>query len=469
MTKIQSDSFLLIFLLVASLIISYFIVLSNYKTIINNTNKITEAETTDTRGAENLSSINYVGFHDALENTNNEYAISMKGKILVTLYKEQQIGAAISMFSLQKWAKTVGATVVEPFVQNSTFTLPVVNSHQQLANHLRFRDYFDFDLYTNFSIARHVTPLLPWDDFVNQVPKKFIFVILLNRSFREKRPAYVDSDITKQRVCNAIFASFVENYDFYIKQFLKLKLVRRVCLSFYSTAMHINNFTSVIYGNFKSSDTLVWFYQWQGFARNTRAKVLQRYFYRSTAVPEILDMLQTSKKISDNSKRYINKFLGSEPGGYIAISIRKVLRAKHTPKINHTTFFHNCINELEQFVNGIRMTNQILFMSMDLGRFGDMSASSHMSHELIRYIKTRIFQVVYNSSLTMEQWEQSFVQATNGITDNGYIAAMQRTILENGKCLVMFGGSSNFQRSLLLQYEKKNMNETCTYKICYAP
>jgi len=64
-----------------------------------------------------------------------------------------------------------------------------------------------------------------------------------------------------------------------------------------------------------------------------------------------------------------------------------------------------------------------------------------------------MFRTVYNNSLTMEQWEQSFVQATNGIEDNGYIAAMQRTVLENSKCLVMFGGGSNFQRNLLLSYK----------------
>ena len=29
--------------------------------------------------------------------------------------------------------------------------------------------------------------------------------------------------------------------------------------------MHIDNFTDVIYGNFDSSDTMVWFYQWKDF------------------------------------------------------------------------------------------------------------------------------------------------------------------------------------------------------------
>ena len=73
---------------------------------------------------------------------------------------------------------------------------------------------------------------------------------------------------------------------------------------------------------------------------------------------------------------------------------------------------------------------------------------------------------MYNNSLTMRKWEQSFIQASGGITDSGYIAAMQRTIVENGRCLVLFGGRSNFQRTLLSAYEEKH-NSTCVYKVCY--
>ena len=348
------------------------------------------------QNAQNLTSTSDVVPHESMEDTNSTHAIldpvtTMKGKILVTLYKEQQIGAAMSLFSLQKCAKTVGAAVVEPFVQNSTFTLPIVNSQQELADHLQFRDYFNFDIWTNMSLEKNVTPLVSWDAFVNQVPKQFIFVMLLKRSYKEDRSMYVDSEIVQQAICNANFASFMENYDFYINHFLKIKLVRTVCLSFYKTVMDINNFTNAIYGNFNSSDTMVWFYRWKGFSKTNRARVLQESYHRS---PEVLGMLHTSKKISDDGKNYINKVLRSEPGKYIAISIRTVLRAKHTPTINYTSFFHNCIAKLEHFINSLSITNHTLFMSMDLGRFGDIDANAYTSEELMLYIKTKIFQII---------------------------------------------------------------------------
>ena len=181
-------------------------------------------------------------------------------------------------------------------------------------------------------------------------------------------------------------------------------------------------------------------------------------------------MLDTSKRIKADSLNYIHNILKSKPREYTAVSIRTVLRAKHTPKLDHEFFFHNCFKKLRQVViSSTNVTGNVLFMSMDLGKFGDIEARLFLTEKLMSYIKTRIFQIVYNNSLTMEQWEQSFVQATNSITDNGYIAAMQRTILENSKCLVMFGGRSNFQRSLLLSYKEKHMNKSCIYEVCYAP
>ena len=473
---IKSQIFALMSLLVGLLITLYFIVVSKYRIIstfqiankvVNLNTKITEVERIISAAEASIQRASNV---DVVNNMPNKYLMPKRnetanGRILVTFYREQQIGAAMSMFSLQKWATTIGASVVEPFVENSTFTLPSITSEQQLTHHLRFRDYFNVNIWNNMCIERNVTPLVPWDDFVNQVPKKFIFVMILKRLYKEERPIFIDDEILQQAVCNDAFVSFMKNYEFYINHLLKTRLVRRVCLSFYKTIMDIDNFTNVIYGDFGSSDTMVWFYQWKGFVKTNRVRVLQEYFYRS---PEILGMLHTSKKIADDSKNYIRNVLRSEPGKYVAISIRTTLRAKHTPTINHTSFFYNCIDKLEQVINFLNGTGHVLFMSMDLGRFGDVAASSYMSQELINYVKERIFQVVYNNSLTMDQWEQSFIQATNGITDNGYIAAMQRTILVNSKCLVMFGGASNFQRNLLLSY-KESRNNSCLYEVCYEP
>ena len=269
MNKFQN--FVLVFLLVATWITLYFYA-PNLTQIVKSNNVIAKVKRSRAVNITLPSSQEFVTTNDHVvtisysNKTNeatdvhsdyNENNITSKGRILVTTYGEQQVGAAMSMFSLQKWAKTVGASVIEPFVQNSTFILPVITSQQQLVDHLRFRDYFNIDVWNNMSIIRNGTALVSWETFVNRPPKKFIFVILLKRLYGEERSVYIDDEIAQQVICNDIFITFKDNYRFYINHLLKTKLVRKVCLSFYRNAMHIDNFTSIVYGNFSSSDTMV--------------------------------------------------------------------------------------------------------------------------------------------------------------------------------------------------------------------
>ena len=394
---------------------------------------------------------------------NNMHA-SIKGMILVILYAEQQVGAAMNLFSLQKWAKLVGASVVEPFVHNSMFKLPKVSSEKQLATQLRYSDYFNIDIWNNMSVAMNGAPLIPWEKFIDQAPKKYIFVAILNSLKKEERAIYIGDEIMKQESCNDSFNQFTSKYSFYIDHLLQVKLVRRVCLSFYKTIMDIDKFTKIIYGNFSSSDVIVWFQVWKGFAHHDRVRVLQQDFYRSK---ETFAMLHTSKRISDDSKKYIKEILNSEPGLYTAISIRTVLRGKYLPRSEHSSFFHSCIKKLEGVVSSTSLINSTKFVAIDLGRFGDSIAGKFIDENIIKDIETDVFQSMYNNSLTMQKWEQSFIQASNGTTDSGYIAAMQRTIVENSQCLILFGGASNFQRTLLSAYKEKHINARCIYEVCY--
>ena len=427
--------------------------------------------------AVTLNSFNSIQVNASLHhvvniNTNHTTAIShkstlhsvndahSKGMILVILYAEQQVGAAMNMFSLQKWAKFVGASVVEPFVENSMFKLPIVTSQKQLDARLRFRDYFDINIYNNMSIVMNGTPLIPWETFIDQAPKKYIFVAILNSLRKVERPIYIEDEIMEQELCNGSLNHLTDKYSFYIDHLLQARLVRRVCLSFYNTIMDIDKFTDIIYGNFNPSDVIVWFQVWKGFAHHDRVRVLQEHYFRSK---QTFTMLHTSKRISDDSEKYIRKFLKSEPGKYTAISMRTITRAKSIPRSSHQSFFDNCIKKLGSVIN----STSTIFVAIDLGRFGDRVENNFVDKFVIKNIETEVFRTLYNNSLTLQKWEQSFIQVTNGIRDSGYIATMQRTIVENGQCLVLFGGKSNFQRTLLLTYKEKHINKTCIYEVCY--
>ncbi|XP_065905266.1 uncharacterized protein [Dysidea avara] len=389
------------------------------------------------------------------------------GYILVTLYAEQQIGAAMNMFSLQKWAKTVNASVVEPFVVDSQFKLPYSYPIKNLNNKLRFRDYFNIQIWNELSVANNATPLTSWSDFLNRKPKTFIFVAIINAYKNVINPVHINDDIMNQFECKDTFDWFTHKLKDY-KDLLQAKMVRRVCLSFFNTRMNISDFTQYIYGDIDPTDTIVWFQIWKGFAYNNRVRVIQQYFHRTR---EILPMVRSSDRIVTDAQNYVRRYLGTEFGEYVGISIRSVVRAKYLtpPGEEHMyTFFRDCFKNLGETIQSLNTTSKKVFMSLDLGRFGDKTQTLFISPPMIRSIEDMLFQTVYNGSVKMQEWESSFIDSTNGITDSGYIAAVQRTILDNSKCLIMFGGRSNFQRSIEVEFKDKYGNNSCIHDVCYT-
>ena len=139
-------------------------------------------------------------------------------------------------------------------------------------------------------------------------------------------------------------------------------------------------------------------------------------------------MVRSSDRIITDAQNYVRQYLGTEFGEYVGISVRSVMRAKYLtpPDEEHMyTFFKDCFNHLGETIASLNITNKKIFMSLDLGRFGDNIQRLVMSSHMITTVEDMLFQAVYNGSVKMQQWESSFVDSTHGITDSGYIAATE--------------------------------------------
>jgi len=66
---------------------------------------------------------------------------------------------------------------------------------------------------------------------------------------------------------------------------------------------------------------------------------------------------------------------------------------------------------------------------------------------------------------TIDEYHKDFITAANGIEDSGYIGSMQKYIAENAECLVVIGGRSSFQRSIILHHK---LISTCVKYLCYT-
>ena len=390
---------------------------------------------------------------------------STNGFILVIRYSEQQIGAAINMLTLTKWAKTVGASPVEPFAGDSLlFNIPPTDNVDDL---LYFHDYFDIDLWNNKSLDINAMPLVSYNTFLTHKPNSIILVQISTKDLPLKL-AYIDSEIMNEleTTYQEEFSNFESNHKNFTRK-NNMTIVRRVCMSFtVHKPIHLDEFTKIIYGDLDPNVVVVLFSVWQGITKTTRTKIIEEEYHRNS---EAFSMLQTSQRIIADSKKYVKSYLNSHFGDYVAVSFRSVKRAKyfhvHNLDAHQPDFLKSCMQRLQHTISAMNNTKRI-FLAMDLGKLGDNKAKQYLTNDMISTTEHDLFEVLYNNMLTMKKWEEQFVKVTQGISDSGYIAAMQSTLLENSRCLIMFGGDSNFQRNLLTSYEQKHSNP-CIREVCY--
>ena len=71
-------------------------------------------------------------------------------------------------------------------------------------------------------------------------------------------------------------------------------------------------------------------------------------------------------------------------------------------------------------------------------------------------------------AIKVDDYENELIRAANGIEDSGYIGSMQKTIAVNAKHLIVVGGKSSFQRSMVVTFTETNQNcRNCVTRICY--
>ena len=378
-----------------------------------------------------------------------------KGFLISSSFWEQQVGAALNLWTLSKWAATIGVHPVEPFVVNSKFILPNNLSHSSSSNLLRFRDYFDLDHWNKLcSDESKLMPLISWETFLHTTSKHLIVAMVL-----------VETDHKRNIDCVSRLQHFLNSISSFSKE-MNFTVVKKVCFVFSGERISVRNFNIKLYGDFNPKQVTVWFSLWPG-VNNFRIYFKETQFWRNS---QSMYYIHPSKRIIADSQKYVRNYIGSEFGKYIAVSFRSVKRAKkfHIGRISQdvrTKFFDMCIKELGKKLQSFG-SNQKMFLSIDLGKFGDDSATKYMQSDLIDNILSSTVGVVYKNKTTIQEYERSFITATNGIEDGGYIAAVQRTIVEHSACLVLFGGNSNFQRSILVNYVK-NYKTPCVVKLCY--
>ena len=389
--------------------------------------------------------------------------------VICSSYWEQQTNAILNMWSLQKWANVTGFRVVEPFAYQSTLGLTYqLLYHYNYTNALHFSDYFDLDFWNTMCKENHgIPPLEKWSTFALGPFKKTVVVILVY--YRFPIGEYINIDTDKLRYCREAKEKF---YDQHAKLFdsLQIQVVRNVCFIFNQRKRYtvsLDKFNSYI---LLDDDVNVWFSVWRGIdPRRVPITDHKELFRNHEGIEKVLAMVKTSPRILKDSRKYVNEILNANFSEYTAVAFRTAgrkdaFRVRGFSRYDLMQFFYKCSEEVKQAL----LPSGTNFLAIDLGRFGDLSTTEYFK---LNDDGTKLFsfvlKIVYGNK-SIDEYENELIRAANGIEDSGYIGSMQKTIAENAGHLIVVGGYSTFQKSMVINFRAKNQScQDCVRTICY--
>ena len=382
---------------------------------------------------------------------------------ICTTFWEQQTNALLNMWSFLKWAKFTGFRVFEPFAHHSVFEF----SNEVIQNYnatkiLHFSDYIDLDLWTTLMKKHGLPPFEEWDAFAHSPLKRTVVVFLV---YGSGGGGFVDDDINKHQHCKHRKEFFYKRFAKFFDK-LQIEVVREVCLAFGSFTLH--QFNSFFLLN---NETHVWFTEWRGIEGGRMSITDHGELHRtSNGLDAILTMAKESPKVMKDARNYVNTILNTDFKKYTAVAFRatnkKTALAGGHSREYIMQYFRDCAEKVE--VELLKNPSSIKFLSIDLGRLGDLTSNWYFE---INNDGNKLFQFILNKvygNKSIDEYENELIRGANGIDDSGYIGSMVKNIAENAGKLIVVGGHSNFQRSMIMNFQAINGNcQNCVVRICY--
>ena len=388
--------------------------------------------------------------------------------VICSSYWEQQSNALLNLFSLQRWANSVGLTTVEPFVCQSELKFPPeVLNNNTLINALRLRDIIDLDYWNAQVTNAGVPPLESWENFVLHSAKRIILVIL---PYSGAGGIYANDEINKHPECQKKISDFYSKHSM-IFNLMQIEVVRNVCISFDHYIIPPETFNAGLQIDDYKDDITVWINEWEG-VDNGRVSFtglqLNQFGRILEGEGKYLSMVKPSRRLVTDSRRYVHQVLGVDFYQYDAVVARHKMHGGHGPEWN-VHYFNYCASRLEMHTKS--STNK-MSLSIDLGKYGDQcnmdrldydSQHNYTGHGVDLF--KRYLGIVYENK-TIDDYENDFVRVSNGITDSGYIGGLQRTIALHAKRVFLVGGHSSYLNIITAHFVRENKRNAVT-KICF--
>lgn len=374
--------------------------------------------------------------------------------------------------------------VVEPSVKES-YLMAATDEE------LKFSSLFDFDYFNRISKSLGYPKLVEADRFQEYASNDVIYVhIGPVRNYYGRHNLVWDKKVAKtdiQCLDNNQIVRLAQPYQGILSKakYMLSRLEPKACIVRIvelwvcmvgkcsgDITERVSDIRELIFGDWLPYNvTLVFTHWYNKFFVPVRAPLngidCMRYYAQN-----VTHTLKPSDRLVRDADIYRRKFLGNSCKLAIMLRFERVMKyylSEDGMDSNSAgkRSLNKCLKEVTSVVqrDGIGQP----FVTLDIGKFGTRTIHNKdtarklvtASHDAMKYL--------YDKKWSVEDWEKSFIQATGGVTNIGYIAALQRIIASRADCLVLMGGGS-FQSLAVgdyMQYHEKEPGwKPCIHLVC---
>lgn len=365
-------------------------------------------------------------------------------------YSGQQAAGINALISLQCWAAYSGQPVkiVEPVVRNSRIISPFQFRNADL---MGLSDFFDMKHLNNASKTEGFPQFVERTDFLKMGSKNVVFIQFGNES-GEQSILWPAADATQP--CFTTQTKKAQVNRMIRDGFCIVKIV-----STKATSLTRSKLRKILGKWNQRSVTLV--------VSNWKAPLSPQPECKRVGRSSKGPQFYPSPRLLHDARRYTDTYI--ESALYNAVMIRLEHAAILTEKFPESYSIQGCLKEVLDVVSAIEQGgDRIPMVAADIGSYGSSSWEWAVRDKTrlttgMNDTRTSILELL-QGRMTLEEWEGTFVEAAGGVTDRGYIAALQRTIASRAECLVLMGGG-NFQDMALIEHLRTH-EKKCVHLVC---
>lgn len=357
---------------------------------------------------------------------------------------DQQTNSIQNILSLQAFAAWLDVAVLEPFLVETKFGLPL---HDEKAFHpngsvlyLTFSDLYDLKRYNNDirSYLDKANPLTPWKTFFETAARDVVFINVNGMSPLYQKSAQLSKTLTK----------------------LGFRIVREniIILNGSTESISETDLKMQVYNDLQPSEVTVIFNVWN---RQDFPYVFADHYLDMVTRNSIIS-LKPSRRLHKDAMKYKLKHMRPVNDNYIGILVRAEWVMLIEGKLRKDSL-QSCLQKSLDRFREVTTAKGILnvFVGMDIGKYGSKTMED-LNVDHITSLGVNFLRSAYNNSqMTLESWENTFTDISSSSVP-GYIANLEKLIAAQGRCLMLIGYGS-FQSSALKMYVERHL-DTCVLR-----